>query len=86
MKLQISVITVIEHKAFWYSSLFCIVWANSLIGTTDIKNWLIGGLLILYYEFKNEWQQMLAIIILYVILAVFAWVYSKKVRKNEKNS
>ncbi|WP_178985558.1 APC family permease [Winogradskyella helgolandensis] len=38
----------------------------------------MGGLLILYYEFTNEWQQMIAIIILYVILAVFAWIYSKK--------
>ena len=45
MKLQSSVITVIGHKIFWYGLLFCIVWANSLIGTTDIKNWLIENTL-----------------------------------------
>jgi len=45
MKLQSSVITVIGHKTFWYGLLFCIVWANSLIGTTDIKNWLIENTL-----------------------------------------
>ena len=38
----------------------------------------IGGLLILYYEFTNNWQQMLAIIILYVVLAFGAWCFSTK--------
>ncbi len=41
----------------------------------------MGGLLILYYEFKNEWEQMLAIIILYLVLAFGAWIYSKKLQK-----
>jgi amino acid transporter len=38
----------------------------------------IGGILILYYEFTNKWEQMIAIIILYIILAFGAWIYSKK--------
>ncbi|WP_179374838.1 APC family permease [Winogradskyella wichelsiae] len=46
----------------------------------------IGGLLILYYEFKNEWKQMLAIIILYLVLAIFAWIYSEKVNRKVKNN
>jgi len=42
----------------------------------------IGGLLILYYEFTHKWAQMLAIILLYVLLALGAWGYSKN--KNRK--
>lgn len=59
MKLQSSVITVIGHKIFWYGLLFCIVWVNSLIGTTDIKNWLIENtltviaLLFLIFNYKK---------------------------------
>ena len=37
-----------------------------------------GGILILYYEFTNKWQQMLAIILLYVLLTFGAWMYTKK--------
>jgi amino acid transporter len=35
-------------------------------------------ILIIYYEFKVEFEQMLFIIFLYVILTIFAWIYSKK--------
>ncbi len=45
MKIYSSVITVIGHKLFWFVLLFGIVWANSLIGTTDIKNWLVENTL-----------------------------------------
>ncbi len=38
----------------------------------------IGGILILYYEFTAKWEQMLAIVALYAVLAIGAWVYSKK--------
>lgn len=38
----------------------------------------IGGLLILYYEFTTEWKQMIAIIMLYIVLSLGAWIYSKK--------
>lgn len=41
----------------------------------------IGSILILYYELTNNWQQMLVIIILYVLLAFGAWKFS---RLNEK--
>ncbi len=37
----------------------------------------IGGLLILYYEFTNKWEQMMAIIMLYILLSLAAWRYSK---------
>lgn len=33
------------HKLIWFGIIFIIVWANSLIGTTDIKNWLIENTL-----------------------------------------
>ena len=42
----------------------------------------VGGILILFYEFTNKWEQMVAIIILYIVLAFGAWVYSKKNKKN----
>lgn len=45
MKIYSSVITVIGHKLFWFGIIFITVWANSLIGTTDIKNWLIENTL-----------------------------------------
>jgi len=38
----------------------------------------MGGILILYYEFTHKWEQMLSIIIVYIILAIGAWIYSKK--------
>tara|TARA_R110002049_G_scaffold215485_1_gene386962 strand:+ start:581 stop:1237 length:657 start_codon:yes stop_codon:yes gene_type:complete len=59
MKWKHSVITVIGHKVFWYGLLFCIVWTNSLIGTTDLKNWLIENtltvisLLFLIFSYKK---------------------------------
>lgn len=38
----------------------------------------IGGILILYYEFTHKWEQMLIIISLYILLALGAWLFSKK--------
>ncbi len=46
----------------------------------------IGGILILYYEFTTKWEQMIAIIILYIILAFGAWRYSKKNETKEKRA
>lgn len=46
----------------------------------------IGGILILYYEFTTKWEQMMAIIILYIILAIGAWIYSKKKETKEKRT
>ncbi|WP_282032389.1 DUF2238 domain-containing protein [Winogradskyella eximia] len=45
MKLYSSVITVMGHKFFWYGLLFVVVWLDSLIGTTDLNNWLIENTL-----------------------------------------
>ncbi len=41
----------------------------------------IGAILILFYEFKNKWEQMLIIILLYIVLALGAWIYSEKQKK-----
>jgi len=46
----------------------------------------IGGILILYYEFTTKWEQMIAIVILYIILAWGAWLYSKKKQDIEKEN
>ena len=45
MRIYSGAIVVLKHKLFWFSIVFSIVWANSLIGTTDIKNWLIENTL-----------------------------------------
>ena len=44
----------------------------------------IGGILILYYELTNNWQQMVAIIVIYVLLAFGAWKFSSD-KKNGHN-
>lgn len=47
------------HKPIWYILLFSAVWINSLIGTTDVINWLIENtltviaLLFLFYTYKK---------------------------------
>ncbi len=46
----------------------------------------IGGLLILYYEFTNKWEQMIAIIVLYIMLGLGAWTYSKRKETKEKRA
>ena len=38
-------ITVIGHRLFLFLLLFVTVWINSLLGTTDVKNWLIENTL-----------------------------------------
>lgn len=38
----------------------------------------LGGILILYYEFLNKPKQMFAIIVLYLLLALGAWLFAKK--------
>lgn len=52
--------------------------SSKLITALSIFGLGIGGILILYYEFTTKWEQMIAIIILYTILAFGAWKYSKK--------
>jgi len=38
----------------------------------------MGAVLILYYEFSTKREEMLVIIGLYIILAIGAWLFSKK--------
>lgn len=53
---------------------------NSSIYPTLLSIILLSGssILIIYYEFKVEPEQMLFIILLYIILTLFSWVYSRK--------
>ncbi|WP_104736134.1 APC family permease [Hanstruepera ponticola] len=55
--------------------------SSSFLTILSIIGLSIGGILILYYELTNNWQQMLVIIILYILLAFGAWKFSSK----EKN-
>jgi amino acid transporter len=45
----------------------------------------IGGIMILYYELTNNWEQMVAIIVLYFLLALGAWTFSKKKQNSSPN-
>ncbi|MBJ2175669.1 DUF2238 domain-containing protein [Aureibaculum sp. A20] len=59
MKLYSGAITVIEHTFFWFVFVFVFFWINTLIGTTDIANWLIENtltviaLLFLIFTYKS---------------------------------
>ncbi len=55
------------------SSLFLCVAAVVLLSA--------GGVLILYFEFTNEFKQMLAIIALYILLSAAAYLYAKRRKK-----
>ncbi|MDY7396877.1 APC family permease [Aureibaculum sp. 2210JD6-5] len=50
--------------------------SSTFLTVLSIIGLCIGGVLILYYEFTNNWQQMLAIVILYILLALGAWKFS----------
>ncbi|RLD83971.1 MAG: hypothetical protein DRJ07_05720 [Bacteroidetes bacterium] len=68
------------HYCARYIILYCnkYPWRARWI-SRQISNGLgIGGILILYYEFTTKWEQMIAIIVLYVILAFEAWKDSNK--------
>jgi amino acid transporter len=52
--------------------------SSSLITILSIIGLGTGGILILYYEFSNKWEQMVSIIIVYILLSIGAWFYSKK--------
>lgn len=54
--------------------------SSTLLTFSTIIGLGIGGVLILYYELTNEWEQMVSIICLYGILAGFAWVFARKKR------
>jgi amino acid transporter len=52
--------------------------SSKLLTLLSIGGLGIGGVLILYFEFTTNWEQMIAIITLYIILAFGAWKSSKK--------
>ena len=52
--------------------------SSSVVTLLSILGLSIGGILILYYEFTNKWEQMLSIIVLYGVLALGAWLFSKR--------
>lgn len=58
--------------------------SSSLVTIIAIIGLTMGAILILYYEFTHKWQQMLAIIISYILLALFAWIYAKRTQENRK--
>lgn len=60
--------------------------SSKLLTSLSILGLVIGGILILYYEFTSKWEQMIAIIILYISLGIGAWIYSKKteIQENRK--
>ncbi|MDF0717205.1 APC family permease [Muricauda sp. 334s03] len=58
--------------------------SSKVLTTFSILGLAIGGVLILYYEFTAKWEQMLAIVVLYAVLALGAWIYSKKNERAKK--
>jgi len=52
--------------------------SKALITILSIIGLGMGGILILYYEFTHKWEQMMAIIVVYILLTIGAGLYSKK--------
>ena len=59
--------------------------SSRLLTLLSIVGLGVGGILILYYEFTTKWEQMLVIIILYIILGFGAFMYSKKMTKKTRH-
>lgn len=54
--------------------------SSAFITICAIAGLAISGVLIFYYELNNQWKQMAAIIVLYILLSVGAWFFSKKIK------
>jgi amino acid transporter len=52
--------------------------SSTIITVLSIFGLSLGGIFILYYELVNKWEQMLAIVLLYIILAFGAWIFSRR--------
>ncbi|MEP6646011.1 MAG: APC family permease [Saprospiraceae bacterium] len=52
--------------------------SSSVVTIISILGLSMGGVLILYYEFNNNWEQMVSILVLYIILTASAWFYSRR--------
>lgn len=59
--------------------------SSLFITVTSILGLLIGTLLILYYEYSNQPQQLIFILGLYVVLTISAWLFSKNKFKHVSN-
>lgn len=60
--------------------------SSTIVTLLSIFGLSLGGMLILYYELKNKWEQMLFIISLYILLTVAAWIYSERKRAKLKQN
>ncbi|MRI01613.1 amino acid permease [Kriegella sp. EG-1] len=60
--------------------------SSTLLTMLSIAGLSIGGILILYYELTNNWEQMLAIVLLYMLLALGAWWFSKTKKEMQHNN
>lgn len=58
--------------------------SSGILTVFSILGLSVGGILILYYEFSTKWEQMMAIITLYILLGLGSWVYSKKERERKE--
>jgi amino acid transporter len=58
--------------------------SSGILTVFSILGLSVGGILILYYEFSTNWQQMMSIIVLYILLGLGAWIYS--IRKERKGN
>jgi len=56
--------------------------SSVFITISSIVGLALGGILILYYEFQNKPQQMIAILVLYCLLFFFAWIYTRPKKVN----
>ena len=52
--------------------------SSTFITLLSIVGLGIGGILILYYELTNNWEQMLAILVLYTFLGLGAWRFANR--------
>ncbi|WP_417356833.1 APC family permease [Flavobacterium sp.] len=55
--------------------------SSAIITVLAIAGLSLGSVLILYYELKNKWEQMAAIVVIYILLTAGAWFYSKRHQK-----
>ncbi len=55
--------------------------SSTVVTVLSIIGLGIGGILILYYELTNNWQQMVAIVVIYLLLAFGAWRFSARKKK-----
>jgi len=55
--------------------------ASTFITVFAIIGLSMGAFLILYYEFTNKWEQMIAILALYLLLAFGAWRFANRAAK-----